>query len=77
MELTLALRKPEVLNGVIFLNDYDSGLYDLSWKFQEIFEIYIVKKNDDMMDIYLFRAHMISFFFVKVTAIFHNISVKY
>ena len=30
-----------------------------------------------MMDIYLFRAHMISFFFVKVTAIFHNISVKY
>ena len=29
------------------------------------------------MDIYLFRAHMISFFFVKVTAIFHNISVKY
>ena len=45
MELTLALRKPEVLNGVIFLNDYDSGLYDLSWKFQEIFEIYIVKKK--------------------------------
>ena len=29
------------------------------------------------MDIYLFSAHMISFFFVKVTAIFHNISVKY
>ena len=29
------------------------------------------------MDINLFRVHMISFFFVKVTAIFHNISVKY
>ena len=29
------------------------------------------------MDIYLFRAHMMSFFFVKVIAIFHNISVKY